>query len=90
MYSEEESKASFKRDMWEAINGLCERLSRIDMVRLIAEDVVAKISDHFARIRTSKEEWENSPTKRQMGRPRFEISPHLVSKTIIGPERKSH
>ncbi|KAK9875772.1 hypothetical protein WA026_009565 [Henosepilachna vigintioctopunctata] len=45
---------NIKEDLWSAARTLQERLSRIDHVKLIACDVVTKITVHFEKIREAK------------------------------------
>ncbi|KAK4887229.1 hypothetical protein RN001_003500 [Aquatica leii] len=65
---------NIKEDLWSAINNLHERLTRVDHVKLIACDLVNRITNHFERIRDAKTliAESNHP-------PLFTLSPHLVS-----------
>ena len=47
----EEVKDLVKRDLWIALSQLNDRLSRVEKVRLLANDVVGKLTEHFAQIR---------------------------------------
>lgn len=47
----EEVKHLVKRDLWFALSQLNARLSRVEKVRLLANDVVQKVTEHFAQIR---------------------------------------
>ncbi|KAF5269792.1 hypothetical protein FQA39_LY08573 [Lamprigera yunnana] len=65
---------NIKEDLWSAINNLHERLSRVDHVKLIACDLINRITLHFEKIRDAETliAESNHP-------PLFTISPHLVS-----------
>lgn len=69
MHSDQETKKDLKKDFWVIIRKLSERLSNTDHVKLLAMDVIKKITDHFERIRLA----QDSPDAK------FEISPHLIS-----------
>ncbi|XP_031338942.1 sorting nexin-25 isoform X1 [Photinus pyralis] len=65
---------NMKEDVWSAIHNLYQRLSRTDHVKLIACDLVNKITNHFEKIRDAKLliAESNHP-------PLFTLAPHLVS-----------
>lgn len=44
----------FREDLWGAIEILHERFSRVDHAKLIACDIVSKITSHFEKIREAK------------------------------------
>lgn len=44
-----------KEHIWNAIQNLYERLLRIDAEKLLASDMVLKITQHFERIRIAKD-----------------------------------
>lgn len=44
----------FRDDLWGAVSTLHEKLSRVDQAKLIAGDVVFKITNHFEKIREAK------------------------------------
>lgn len=44
----------FRDDLWGAINTLHEKLSTVDQTKLIAGDIVLKITMHFEKIREAK------------------------------------
>lgn len=43
----------FKEHIWGAIQNIYERLSKIDAEKLLANDMVTKITQHFEKIRIS-------------------------------------
>lgn len=60
--------------MWGAIQILHEKLTRVDCAKLIACDIVIKITQHFEKIREAKTfvvETDRPPI--------FELSPHVIS-----------
>ncbi len=73
MDSTVDSRTIFKRDCWVTIDSLSERLSKVDMVKLLAVDVVKVVSDHFERIRLANE------LQLQTSTPKYPVSPHLLS-----------
>ena len=75
MTSSEKSKEMLKKDLWQSVQKLSERLEKVDQVKLFAVDVVKKVSEHFESIRVARE--GNSTPSRL---PNFYISPHLMSK----------
>lgn len=44
----------FKENLWEAVQDLYERISRIDADKLIACDMISKITLHFEKIRVAQ------------------------------------
>lgn len=44
----------FKENLWEAVQDLYERISRIDADKLIAGDMITKITMHFEKIRIAQ------------------------------------
>lgn len=44
----------FKEHIWGGIQNLYERLSRVDAEKLLANDMVVKITQHFERIRIAR------------------------------------
>lgn len=44
----------FKEHMWGAVQTLYERLLRIDAEKLLANDMVTKVTQHFERIRIAR------------------------------------
>ncbi|KAI4462490.1 sorting nexin [Holotrichia oblita] len=74
-YKPELSRESIKEDLWGAIEILHERFSRVDHAKLMACDVVLKITNHFERIREAKILVAESDHY-----PLFKLSPHLLSK----------
>nr|XP_023024783.1 sorting nexin-25 [Leptinotarsa decemlineata] len=65
---------NIKDDLWGALNTLHEKLSRIDRAKLIAGDIVLKITNHFERIRLAKAVVAESDRP-----PIFQLSPHVMS-----------
>lgn len=44
----------FGDDLWGAVSTLHEKLSRVDQAKLIAGEIVFKITNHFEKIREAK------------------------------------
>lgn len=44
----------FKEHIWNAVQNLYERLLKVDAEKLLANDIVTKITQHFERIRIAK------------------------------------
>ncbi|CAH1159701.1 unnamed protein product [Phaedon cochleariae] len=65
---------NIKDDLWGAVNTLHEKLSRVDSAKLIAADIVSKITTHFERIRESKALVGDSDRP-----PVFQLLPHVMS-----------
>ncbi|XP_028171901.1 sorting nexin-25 isoform X2 [Ostrinia furnacalis] len=64
----------FKEHTWGAIQNLYERLLRVDAEKLLASDMVTKITQHFERIRIARScalELNQAPV--------FALAPHLMS-----------
>ncbi|KAJ8946697.1 hypothetical protein NQ318_006955 [Aromia moschata] len=61
-------------DLWGAVKALHEKLSRVDHAKLIACDVVSKITIHFEKIREAKALVLESDRP-----PIFQLSPHVMS-----------
>ncbi|XP_013138526.1 PREDICTED: sorting nexin-25 [Papilio polytes] len=64
----------FKEHMWGAVQTLYERLLRIDAEKLLANDMVTKVTQHFERIRIARScaiELNQPPV--------FALAPHLMS-----------
>ncbi|XP_061706155.1 sorting nexin-25 isoform X1 [Cydia pomonella] len=64
----------FKEHLWGAIKNLHERLLRVDAEKLLANDMVLKITQHFERIRIAQScalELNQAPV--------FALAPHLMS-----------
>lgn len=64
----------FKEHIWGGIQNLYERLSRVDAEKLLANDMVVKITQHFERIRIARScalELNQAPV--------FALAPHLTS-----------
>ncbi|XP_013175351.1 PREDICTED: sorting nexin-25 isoform X1 [Papilio xuthus] len=64
----------FKEHMWGAVQTLYERLLRIDAEKLLANDMVTKITQHFERIRIAR-----SCALELNQPPVFALAPHLTS-----------
>ncbi|CAG9791866.1 unnamed protein product [Diatraea saccharalis] len=64
----------FKEHIWGAIQNLYERLSKVDAEKLIAGDMVTKITQHFERIRIAR-----SCALELNQPPVFALAPHLMS-----------
>ena len=43
-----------REDMWGAVQLLHERLSRVDYAKMIAADMVTKVTNHFEKVRESR------------------------------------
>ncbi|XP_018331771.1 sorting nexin-25 isoform X2 [Agrilus planipennis] len=65
---------TIKEDLWGSVQILSERISRVDHVKLIACDMVNKITLHFEKIRAGE-----SLVIASKHLPLFSVSPHLVS-----------
>uniref|UniRef100_A0A6P7GFM5 Sorting nexin-25 n=1 Tax=Diabrotica virgifera virgifera TaxID=50390 RepID=A0A6P7GFM5_DIAVI len=65
---------NIKDDFWGAINNLHEKLSSVDQAKLIASDIVLKVTTHFEKIREAKALVEDSDLP-----PVFHLSPHVMS-----------
>jgi len=77
MASQTEAKARFKKDCWTALDNFSARVAKVDMVKVLATNLVKKIADHLEKIRLIQEELHaNSPNG---AAPTFVISPHLTS-----------
>ncbi|KAF9407078.1 hypothetical protein HW555_012783, partial [Spodoptera exigua] len=64
----------FKEHVWGAVQNLYERLLRVDAEKLLASDMVTKITQHFERIRIARScaiELNQPPV--------FALAPHLMS-----------
>ncbi|XP_075972746.1 sorting nexin snazarus [Anticarsia gemmatalis] len=64
----------FKEHVWGAVQNLYERMLRIDAEKLLASDMVTKITQHFERIRIARScalELNQAPV--------FALAPHLMS-----------
>lgn len=73
-YQPEEFTETIKEDIWNGIKLLQERFSRTDHIKLIACDIISKITVHFEKIREAKQlafETGSSPV--------FILSPHVKS-----------
>ncbi|XP_026313842.1 sorting nexin-25 [Hyposmocoma kahamanoa] len=70
----------FKEHVWSAIQNLYERFQRVDAEKLIANDMITKITQHFERIRIAQ-----SCAMELNQPPVFALSPHLMS-----PETELH
>ncbi|XP_041973406.1 sorting nexin-25 [Aricia agestis] len=70
----------FKEHIWGAVQNLYERLLRVDAEKLLANDMVLKITQHFERIRIAK-----SCALELNQPPVFALAPHLMS-----PEAELH
>ncbi|KAK0159034.1 hypothetical protein PV328_009966 [Microctonus aethiopoides] len=66
---------SMKQDVWSAIQSLHDRLSRIDHTKLVACNIVNKVTFHFEKIRIA----QAAATEGED--PIFILSSHLMSKT---------
>lgn len=53
-YKPEVTIDQFKEDLWGAVQDLYDRISRVDGDRLIACDMVTKITLHFEKIRVAQ------------------------------------
>lgn len=53
-YNWESLGENIKEDLWSAIEILHSKLARIDQAKLIAIDIVIKITNHFEKIREAK------------------------------------
>lgn len=54
MYIIYENDIIFREDLWGAVGTLHEKLSRVDHAKLIAGDIVFKVTNHFEKIREAK------------------------------------
>lgn len=77
MVSDTELRRLLKRDFWAAVTALCDRIAKVDLVKLLAVDIVRKVTRHFEKIRTARE--SSSPSSPKDRRPTFNVSPHLLS-----------
>ncbi|XP_045763769.1 sorting nexin-25 [Maniola jurtina] len=64
----------FKEHIWNAIQNLYERLLKVDAEKLLANDMVTKITQHFERIRIAR-----SCALELNQPPVFALAPHLIS-----------
>ncbi|XP_039746323.1 sorting nexin-25 isoform X2 [Pararge aegeria] len=64
----------FKEHIWNAIQNLYERLLKVDAEKLLANDMVTKITQHFERIRIAR-----SCALELNQPPVFALAPHLTS-----------
>jgi sorting nexin-25 len=64
----------FREDLWGAIDILHERFSRVDHAKLIACDIVSKVTSHFEKIREAKTVVADTDRP-----PMFALSPHVMS-----------
>ncbi|CAH2063482.1 unnamed protein product, partial [Iphiclides podalirius] len=64
----------FKEHIWGAVHTLYERLLRVDAEKLLANDIVTKITQHFERIRIAR-----SCALELNQPPVFALAPHLMS-----------
>lgn len=65
---------NLKDDLWGAIQNLHDRMTRVDQAKLIACDMITKVTLHFEKIRTARTLIAESTRP-----PVFAISPHLIS-----------
>ncbi|KAM3968308.1 LOW QUALITY PROTEIN: sorting nexin snazarus [Aphomia sociella] len=63
----------FKEHIWGAIQNLYERLLRVDTEKLLAGDMVIRITQHFERIRIAKS------CAMELNQPLFALAPHLTT-----------
>ncbi|EFA01504.2 Sorting nexin-25-like Protein [Tribolium castaneum] len=73
-YNWETLGENIREDFWGAIEILHERFSRVDYAKLIACDIVSKITAHFEKIREAKTAVVDSDRP-----PVFALSPHVMS-----------
>ncbi|XP_056631886.1 sorting nexin-25 [Diorhabda sublineata] len=73
-YETDALENNIKDDLWGAINNLHEKLVSVDETKLIASDIVMKITVHFEKIREAKALVEDSDHP-----PVFQLSPHVMS-----------
>ncbi|VEN55879.1 unnamed protein product, partial [Callosobruchus maculatus] len=66
--------ANIKDDLWGAIHAMHEKASRVDYTKLIACDIVLKITHHFEKIREAKAAVGESDRP-----PVFQLYPHVMS-----------
>nr|XP_022906354.1 sorting nexin-25 isoform X1 [Onthophagus taurus] len=66
---------NIKEDLWGAVQVLHDRFSRIDHAKLLACDLITKITSHFEKIREAKSLVIDSDHY-----PLFKLSPHLLSR----------
>ncbi|CAD0198928.1 unnamed protein product [Chrysodeixis includens] len=64
----------FKEHVWGGVQNLYERLQRVDAEKLLASDMVTKITQHFERIRIAR-----SCALELNQPPVFALSPHLMT-----------
>eukprot|EP00095_Tigriopus_kingsejongensis_P007816 snap_masked-scaffold204_size260821-processed-gene-1.8 protein:Tk07816 transcript:snap_masked-scaffold204_size260821-processed-gene-1.8-mRNA-1 annotation:"sorting nexin-25" len=69
------TEESLKRDLWQVICSFKERMAKTDQVKILAIDLVKRVSNHFEKIRLIQDGHPSS--SRHV--PNFTISPHLVS-----------
>lgn len=53
-YNWESLGENIKEDLWSAIEILHAKFSRVDQAKLIAIDIITKLTDHFEKIREAK------------------------------------
>ncbi|XP_044253925.1 sorting nexin-25 isoform X2 [Tribolium madens] len=73
-YNWETLGENIREDLWGAIEILHDRFSRVDHAKLIACDIVSKITNHFEKIREAKSAVIDSDRP-----PVFVLSPHVMS-----------
>ncbi|GAB1606208.1 sorting nexin-25-like [Argonauta hians] len=73
---DEESLAHLiKSDIWIVIEKLCVRLSKVDMVRFMTQDLVNTVHNHFKEIRLASKPCKDSPSSGH----KYTIYPWLVN-----------
>ena len=77
MSSESEPKQTLREDMWFVISTVSERLSKVDHVKLLANDIVRKVTEHFENIRIVQTMHQESSNPQKV--PQFSVFPHLMS-----------
>jgi sorting nexin-25 len=73
-YNWEALGENIREDLWGAIDILHERFSRVDHAKLIACDIVSKVTSHFEKIREAKTVVADTDRP-----PMFALSPHVMS-----------
>ncbi|XP_071452813.1 sorting nexin-25 [Hetaerina americana] len=74
-FDHEEHILDIKGAIWKAIQNLQERLNRIDEAKLVAGDMIVKVTQHFEKIRVAKAMVDGRDKT-----PVLALSPHLMSK----------
>ncbi|XP_046394040.1 sorting nexin-25 [Ischnura elegans] len=74
-FNHEDHLLDIKDAIWKAIQNLQERLSRIDEAKLVAGDMIVKVTQHFEKIRVARAMVDGRDKT-----PVLALSPHLMSR----------